>query len=302
MQVGDGSGIRVAFDYVAIAVMRPLIQEISTSVTPESLCEKLFGRLGLILLRTGLFDDNRARYSFVTVDPFLRFRSLGSRCELLSRADGSQVQFGNPWRLLEALMSRYELLDEIDLPFPLGGCFGYWGYDLKNFVEPRLTRLAVNDLELPDCHVGFYDSLVVFDHRLAKTWIVSTGVTEDGSRSRAVAQNNLEEWRRVLRSSPESVARSAPQRDGKGAADELQVTSNLSRDQFMDLVQRARKYIRAGDIYQVNLSHRLQAEVPISPWACYRRLADISPAPFAAFLDCGHYQISSSSPESFLRL
>ena len=68
-------------------------------------------------------------------------------------------------------MARYELLDEIDLPFPLGGCFGYWGYDLKNFTEPKLPRRAVNDLELPDCHVGFYDSLVVFDHRLGKTFV-----------------------------------------------------------------------------------------------------------------------------------
>ncbi len=69
-----------------------------------------------------------------------------------------QTQFGNPWHILDALMSRYELLDEIDLPFPLGGAFGYWGYDLKNFTEPKLPRRAVNDLELPDCHVGFYDS------------------------------------------------------------------------------------------------------------------------------------------------
>jgi anthranilate/para-aminobenzoate synthase component I len=67
-------------------------------------------------------------------------------------------------------------------------------------------------------------------------------------------------------------------------------------------VQRAQEYIRAGDIYQVNLSQRLEAELPLSPWVCYRRLADVSPAPFAAFLDCGPVQIISSSPELFLRL
>ena len=87
-------------------------------------------------------------------------------------------------------MSRFELLDEIDLPFPLGGAFGYWGYDLKNFTEPKLPRRAVNDLELPDCHVGFYDSLVVFDHRLGKVCIVSTGLNADGSRSEARAKAN----------------------------------------------------------------------------------------------------------------
>src|SRR5206468_871482 len=102
------------------------------------------------------------------------------------------------WHLLDSLMARYELLDEVDLPFPLGGCFGYWGYDLKNFVEPKLPRRAVDDLELPDCHAGFYDSLVVFDHRLDKTWIVSTGLKLDGSRDARLAQLGVEWWRERL--------------------------------------------------------------------------------------------------------
>src|SRR5256885_791523 len=109
--------------------MRPLIEEFTTTGSPESVCEELFGVEGLVLLRTALFDDPRARYSFVTAQPFLTFRSFGSRCELVSE-NSRQIQFGNPWRVLDGLMSRYELLEEIDLPFPLGGCFGYWGYDL----------------------------------------------------------------------------------------------------------------------------------------------------------------------------
>src|SRR5205807_8770607 len=85
--------------------------------------------------------------------------------------------------------------DSLDLPFPLGGCFGYWGYDLKNFVEPKLRRRASNDLELPDCYIGFYDSLVVFDHRLGKSWIISTGLSADGSRCDLQARKKLGYWR-----------------------------------------------------------------------------------------------------------
>ena len=95
--------------------------------------------------------------------------------------------------------ARFELLDQLDLPFPLGGCFGFWGYDLKNFVEPRLPRHSPQDLELPDCHVGFYDSLMVFDHRLGKTWIVSTGLNAEGERSPKRATEALEIWRAFLR-------------------------------------------------------------------------------------------------------
>src|SRR3989475_5924947 len=173
---------------------RPLIEEICSTHTPESLVEQLRGEPGVVLLRTGSFDSPQARYSFVAARPFLAFRSFGSRCEMVSH-QGSDLQFGNPWHLMDSLMARYELLEELDLPFPLGGCFGYWGYDLKNFVEPKLPRRAINDLELPDCHVVSYDSLVLFDHRLGKTWIVSTGLCADGARNEVRARQQAEFWR-----------------------------------------------------------------------------------------------------------
>jgi para-aminobenzoate synthetase component 1 len=274
--------------------MRPLIQEVLTAHTPESLIEALGGEPGVILLRSALFDSPQARYSFAATRPFLTFRSRGSRCELKSQCS-DRIHFGNPWHLLDSLMSRYELLDEVDLPFPLGGCFGYWGYDLKNFVEPKLARRAVNDLELPDCQVGFYDSLVVFDHRLGKTWIVSTGLGEDGGRSEARARAHADFWRAKLASAP--ATDSTPE----ASACALE-QSTLSRIEFLDCVERAQAYIRAGDIYQVNLSQRLTAHWPGTGWRFFQRLAEVSPAPFSAYLDAGDFQIASSSPELFLRL
>jgi para-aminobenzoate synthetase component 1 len=211
----------------------------------------------------------------------------------------SRLQFGDPWHVLDALMARYELLDELDLPFPLGGCFGYWGYDLKNFVEPRLTRRAVNDLELPDCQVGFYDSLVVFDHRLEKTWIVSTGLRADGSRDSEHAQRQVDWWQNLLTTERETIA-SRPTSHASHLTPTF--TSNFSRPKFIAAVERAQRYIRAGDIYQVNLGQRLSASVPFGPRAFYQRLSMVSPAPFSAFVDCGEFQLASSSPEMFLRL
>jgi len=196
-------------------------------------------------------------------------------------------------------MAQFELLDEIDLPFPLGGCFGFWGYDLKNFTEPKLPRRAVNDLELPDCHVGFYDSLVVFDHQLGKVFIVSTGLADDGSRSEMKAREQVEFW--VEKFSRKDAETQNPEflRDFAALRE---VSSNLSRADFIAAVQRAQTYIRAGDIYQVNLSQRLAAQSKMSGWEFFQRLSAISPAPFSAFLDCGDFQIVSSSPEQFLRM
>ena len=310
--------------------MRPLVHEIDTGHSPESLVERLRGEPGVILLRSAPSDAPQSRYSLVATRPFLIFRSFGSRCEtevgaepgtdrsaeLLPQPDPGReresrqagkvrvpirVQFGNPWQGLDGLMSRYELLDEIDLPFPLGGCFGYWGYDLKNFVEPTLPRRAINDLELPDCHVGFYDSLAVFDHRLGKTWIVSTGLEADGSRSESRARARLDVWRAALNCEPgqhELSTTAAAVTDPARSS----ITSTLSRAQFMARVEQALRYIRAGDIYQVNLSQRLAAPCGVSGWDFFKDLSEVSPAPFSAFLDCGDFQIASSSPELFLRL
>lgn len=285
--------------------MRPLVQEIPTAHTPESLVGSLrmtkSGRR-MVLLRSAAFDSPSARYSFVTADPFLVFQSHGSRCEIsipqTSDAE-SQTQFGNPWRLLDALMARYELLDELDLPFPLGGAFGYWGYDLKNFTEPKLPRRAVNDLELPDCHVGFYDSLAVFDHRLGKVFVISTGLAADGSRSEQRAQTRLEFWKEQISCKDAKTQRNASL---CAFAPLREISSNLTRAEFIFKVQRAQDYIRAGDIYQVNLSHRLAAEWKASGWELFQKLAAVSPAPFAAYLDGGDFEIASSSPEQFLRM
>ena len=286
--------------------MRPLIHEIPTAYTPESLVEKLRGENGIVLLRTSQFDPLAARYSFVVANPFLSFRSFGSRGEIITRA-GRQQLFGNPWHLLDALMARFELLDEIDSPFPLGGAFGYWGYELKNFTEPKLPRRAVNDLELPDCHVGFYDSLVVFDHRLGKVFVVSTGLADDGSRSEGRAKAQMDFWNSKITSKELSPRHRDTEEENASGTLRLgtsvaEAVSNVSRDEFISAVERAQTYIRAGDIYQVNLSQRLTAPWSGSGWELFQKLSAVSPAPLAAYLDCGEFNIASSSPEQFLRL
>jgi para-aminobenzoate synthetase component 1 len=288
--------------------MRPLLQEITTACTPEALVGHLAGETGIVLLRTSQFDSLSARYSLVAADPFLTFKSFGSRCEIVSSLQPStcnpQLQYGNPWHLLDALMARYELLDEIDSPFPLGGAFGFWGYDLKNFTEPKLPRRAVNDLELPDCHVGFYDSLVVFDHQLGKVTVISTGLNADGSRTEARALEKLKFWQSRLlgRECSRQDAKTQSLESPRAIAPVRETVSNLTRADFIAAVERAQRYIRAGDIYQVNLSQRLTAPVDFSGWELFQKLAAVSPAPFAAYFDCGDFQIASSSPEQFLRM
>lgn len=278
--------------------MLNVITQVQTDHTPESLAGSLQGEPGLVVLRSALHDARQGRYSLVVARPFLTFTCSGTRCAVRT-ADRTQLQFGNPWSILNALLARYEILDEVDVPFPLGGCFGYWGYELKDALESCLTRRAVNDLELPDCHLGFHDSLVVFDHVLGTTHIISTGLQADGSRSAEHARAQFERWRAHLHGNPAGV----PPKHGAGTRVNRQAArATLTREQFVDRVQQAKSYIRSGDIYQVNLARRLSMDTELSPWSFFQRLQAVSPSSFAAFLNCDTFQIASSSPESFLRM
>src|SRR5690606_5223248 len=138
----------------------------------------------------------------------------------------------------------------VALPISLGGAFGYWGYDLGRFLEARLgpppSRSAV-----PDCWVGFFSSLVAFDHREGRTFVIATGLQPDGTRQSSAAREELEAWRRHLGEPHGDTCAAAPsmQRQGGPAAPGAgagRVVSNFTREAFCAAVLRAQEFIRSG--------------------------------------------------------
>ncbi|MBM3821740.1 MAG: aminodeoxychorismate synthase component I [Verrucomicrobia bacterium] len=274
------------------------VQTFRSPPPPEAFLPALAWEPGTLLLRSQSFETPHARYSILATDPFLVFRNRGSECRLRT-SDRAEVLYGNPWSILDTLLARYELLDEWDQPFPIGAAAGFWGYDLRCFVEPRLRTPPHADDEVSDSYVGFYDSLVVFDHRADEAHVVSTGMLPDGSRSDTRAENRLKSWdARFTRSTAQAFSQTTTQHPTVPG----EISSSLTRAEFIARVLRIKDYIRQGDVYQVNLAQRLTADVPMAgPWL-FDRLSQVSPAPFAAFLQTGDFEIVSSSPELFLRL
>ena len=171
-----------------------------------------------------------------------------------------------------------------------------------------------------DAWLGIYPSLLVFDHRRSQSWIVATGFDAEAVVHPSLKVEQTEFWRSRLprarqaqagrlgeeatattsagRCQPSSLASGGSDGDDAGA----QVTSNLTAAEYQSRVKRALDYIYRGDIYQVNLSHRLTAPWPARAWDLYEALGHASPAPFSAWLDCGDLAIASASPELFLHL
>jgi para-aminobenzoate synthetase component 1 len=137
----------------------------------------------------------------------------------------------------------------------------------------------------------------VFDHRDGTTSVVSTGLDADGERSETRAEADLERWRTLLETDPAPAVEPQPWTE---AATSLR--SDFPRDRFLAAVARAQTWIRSGDIYQVNLSQRLDAAWAAGGWDLFQRLTRASPSPFAAYLADEGFAVASSSPELFLRL
>jgi para-aminobenzoate synthetase component 1 len=197
-------------------------------------------------------------------------------------------------------------------PFPpfQGGWAGIFGYELGRSLE-RVPAAAIDEFQLPALALGLYDVVIAFDHQQRTAYVISQGLPERdpvARRDRAMAR--LAFFRKQLSSAPvaqhedrattlvapESLA---PQFAVPGADG---LTSNFSADGYRAATRQAIEYIRAGDIFQVNLSQRLLHAADGSSVELYCRLRQRNPAPFAGYLDGGDWQLISASPERFIRV
>jgi para-aminobenzoate synthetase component 1 len=274
----------------------PIVEELHM-VPDAAWCFEAFARHPFsFYLDSGMDPEKLGRYSFMGSDPFLVLRSRGDRVSLI-RDGVEEVKRGNPFDMLGELLDIYSLDgSRADIPF-VGGAVGYFSYDLCHFIE-RLPATAVDDFDLPECYLAFYDAVVAFDHLRNRTYLVSTGFPElEESQRQLRARARLEELRsRVLLSPPEPVVPKTVSDKG------IVLKANFSHEGYLEAVATAREYICAGDIFEVNLSQRFEADLTIPPYELYKRLRKINPAPFANYFNFDGVSIVGASPERFLKV
>ena len=276
----------------------PIIQSLPTTLSPVEVCEVLHNDPFCFFLDSGMEHNRLGRYSFVGSDPFLVFKSQGGKNEI-RQGNSIELLKGNPFDILKTLLSKYRLVTPPDLPPFMGGAVGYFAYDLKHFVE-KLPSQSKDDTNIPLCYLAFYDTVIIFDHLKDNVWIASTGLPEESEHLKRIrAKARLDEFCRKLGTTKKSAASSPPAFTKQGI---IELKSNFTKEDYIRAVLKAKEYIAAGDIYQVNLSQRFSARIATPPFALYKILRTLNPAPFAAYLNFGGITVISSSPERFLRI
>jgi para-aminobenzoate synthetase component I len=274
----------------------PLIEEIYMAPDAAWCFEAFALRPFSFFLDSGMDPHKLGRYSFMGSEPFLVMRSKGDEIALIGNG-AEEKRRGNPFDVLGGLLEAYKI-DSREPPVPFtGGAVGYFSYDLCHFIE-KLPNKAIDDLHLPECYLGFYDAIAAFDHQENKTYLVSTGFPETAeAKRRRRAEARLNELRNLVLLSPppSDIKEFSPSKD-------MTLKANFSHEEYLAAVAKAREYIGAGDIFQVNLSQRFEANINIHPYELYKRLRRINPAPFASYLNFAGVSVVGASPERFLKV
>lgn len=170
-------------------------------------------------------------------------------------------------------------------PFPFNsGAIGYFSYDLKDIIEPGRRFRKKSGPDIPLFMAGVYDPVFVYDHQEKKGFLVSSMSSPE----------RISIFTELLKGAVPFAATPIP----KAAA----LTSDTPKDEYIYLVKKAKEYIASGDIYQINLSHRLSIAWEGNPFSLYMKLLETHPAPLSSYLDFGDFQIISNSPECLLRV
>jgi len=248
--------------------------------TPVSAYLKLRGDGPSFLLESAEQGQQVGRWSF-----------LGFRPRAVIRL--ARGEHPDPYRLVDEELARWRIAPLEGLPPFAGGAVGMFGYDLARSAEPTVGEPNPDETGMPELAVMVTDVLLAFDHLRHEVTVLANVVAE-GDLERA-----YEEAAAAIADVRERLRGPVPQA-GTGRREPPEYSSNMGADGYAAAVERAKEYIRAGDIYQVVPSQRWSADCPVDAFSIYRGLRAVNPSPYMYFLDFEDFEIAGASPETLV--
>lgn len=270
--------------------------------TPVSAYLKIAAdRPNAFLLESVEGGETRGRYSMIGLEPDVIWRANGDRAEINRHALHDRTAFepcAEP-----PLVALRSLLAESAIPLPEGappmaaGVFGYLGYDMVRQME-RLAPAKPDPIGVPEALLIRPTIMVVFDAVKDEMTAVTPVRPQAGVSARAAHEAAMERLDRIVAALEGSIAHPAPE----PFHGHVEAISNTGEAEFCGMVEKAKEFIRAGDIFQVVLSQRFESPFTLPPFALYRALRRINPAPFLVYLNFDGFSVVCSSPEILVRL
>jgi anthranilate synthase component I len=273
----------------------PLIQEAFADLeTPLSLYLKLAGgQAHSFLLESVVGGERFGRYSFIGLPARTLLRCHGLTTEVVTQGEVTEVHQGNPLDFIAAYQKRFQVALRPGLPRFCGGLAGYFGYDAVRYIEPKLAATQKQGgINTPDILLLQCEELAVIDNLSGRLYLI---VYADPAKPEAFfnAQKRLAELGDKLRYS----VTAPPVKRGPSYA----VEREFDKTAYLAAVARAKDYIAAGDMMQVQIGQRLKKRFTESPLSLYRALRSLNPSPYMYYYDMGSFHIVGASPEILVR-
>jgi anthranilate synthase component 1 len=237
------------------------------------------------------------RYTFFGVDPFQIVSCRGDRISV-QRGAQREEHTGNVFEFLRQLGAHYHSVEIPGLPPFTAGAVGYLSYEAVRMLE-RLPARVPADVDLDDAVFMYFSNVLAFDHVQHRLFLISNVLTEEGKGSLRskydAACRHLDQLESLLRK-PLKLPRMRPPRGL------LRVRSNMTRPRYEAMVERSKEYIRAGDIFQVVLSQRMEVPMRVPAFDVYRALRAVNPSPYMYYLRIGDSTVLGSSPEMLVKV
>lgn len=283
----------------------PVYQEwVADLETPVSAWYKVCaGQPYSFLLESVEGGENIGRYSFLGCDPVWVLQAKGNQTTRTHRDGTVEIFEGNPFEILTRCLEPIHPVKLLQLPPGIGGLFGFWGYELIQWIEPRVPVYPADENDLPDGVWMQVDNLIIFDQVQRKIWAIAyADLRGDHTNLEQVYQETCDRITKLVLKLSLPLPNTAKTLElNPSPSNPLPYESNTPHQQFCDNVLKAKDYIKAGDIFQVVLSQRLSASYTGNPFELYRSLRLINPSPYMAYYNFGDWQIIGSSPEVMVK-
>lgn len=282
----------------AVPVYRRLLCD---GLTPVSAFRRIDDGGDACLFESVVGGERVGRYSFLATGPSKHVIAKGNAVTVVTATDRQTTTADNPLEVVRDQLHQINVARLPDVPPFTGGAVGYAGYDVVRYVED-LPNSPPDDRNLNDMAFSFYDSMLVFDHITKTITVIALAWSHKFDSPRTAYDDACQRIDNLVDKLNRPFAKLECEDVIRPADDSTNYRSNLTRQQFCDSVERCQEYIRAGDIFQVVLSQRLQMEIRCEPFEIYRSLRVLNPSPFMFFLRSGDCTLVGSSPEIMCRV
>lgn len=271
----------------------PVHKEIVADLeTPVSAYMKISKNQEYAFLLESVEQGEIGRYSFLGANPSVIFKSKGNQVTIRREDSVETFETDDALNDLRTLMKAYHPVEVEGLPSFHGGAVGYLSYDQVRYFE-KLPDNNPDDLDLPDTYFLITDTILIFDHVRNKLMIVSNAHV--GADSKAAYQDALSKIEALEKTLRKPLVISS-ERLHSGEIDKT-IRSNFTEDEYCTIVEKAKEYIRAGDVFQVVLSQRFERDIMTSPLNLYRALRCVNPSPYMTLIEFPEFSIAGCSPE-----